>query len=455
MSTRPEPPHSAENPEALVQHVRDQPLDWLLYLRNINAYLSSVEDELSAAQKAVALSHENLTRVSRQVDDQYAIIQFQKATYQEEIDRITAKWIKAETEKERAISIGSPAVATPASPPISAPVAEGNVDTPKGTPTPAYAVSSEPSRISERLPDPKEFDGNRSDLRRFVQQIHAKMTTNSDRFPTAQSRLAYVSGRLSGRAYELILPKIQYGIPQFMDYSEMLRHLESAFGDPDRVQNAQNELYRLRQKNLDFSVFLAEFQRLALEGEMPDTGLTPLLTQSISRELQDMLLHNPARSRNFEEYARHLQELDNRYRQHQQQTARSRNTSSAVTLPRPNAPIVPYKTTPSASQRPTTVAVTTQVRSSEPEPMDLSRQNRPSRKETGACYRCGSLGHRVRDCPHPDTRPGALRSQQSSPAGSPRKPSSRGRSPPSPRSESSPTGVSVKGMSLGSVATRL
>jgi hypothetical protein len=49
--------------------------------------------------------------------------------------------------------------------------------------------------------------------------------------------LTYVAGRLTGKTYELILPKIRFGVPEFLDYLEMLAYLENAFGDPDRVQN--------------------------------------------------------------------------------------------------------------------------------------------------------------------------------------------------------------------------
>jgi len=39
--------------------------------------------------------------------------------------------------------------------------------------------------------------------------------------------------------------------------------------------------------------------------------------------------------------------------------------------------------------------------------MDLSIQRYASRpdKETGNCYQCYRPGHRIRDCPLPDTRP--------------------------------------------------
>jgi hypothetical protein len=90
--------------------------------------------------------------------------------------------------------------------------------------------------------------------------------------------------------------------------------MEEAFGDPDRVQNAQNELFRLRQKNHDFSTFYAEFERLALEGEMPETSRGPLLMQNISYELHEMLLHTPTPSKEYRPLVRYLQELDNRRR---------------------------------------------------------------------------------------------------------------------------------------------
>ena len=103
------------------------------------------------------------------------------------------------------------------------------------------------------------------------------MNANADRFPLATSRMTYVAGRLTGKAYALMLPKIKYGIPQFVDYPEMLEYLERAFGDPDRTQNAQNKLFQLRQKHSDFSTYYAKFQRLALEAKMLESALVLLL----------------------------------------------------------------------------------------------------------------------------------------------------------------------------------
>jgi hypothetical protein len=73
-------------------------------------------------------------------------------------------------------------------------------------------------------------------------------------------------------------------------------------------------LYQLKQKNLNFSTFFSEFQRLALEEKMPEDAIALLLFQGISRELQDMLLYSPTPFRKYRDYADHLQALDNRFR---------------------------------------------------------------------------------------------------------------------------------------------
>jgi len=296
-------------------------------------------------------------------------------------------------EKDQALLAAIPTVITSETTPEPGQKTEILVDLTKGTTPVITTTPPASSRLSERLPDPEKFNGDRKDLRRFTQQIYSKLTMNKDRFEKANDRMAYVASRLSGTAYALILPKVKYGLYQFVDYPQMLEYLENAFGDPDRVQNAQNDLFRLRQKNTDFSSFFAEFERLALEGEIVDTTLTPLLKQAISRELQEMLLHNPSPSNDFRQFAHHLQELENRRRQFYQNTyipPRSKVTTSTSPAPRQ-----------------TTYASVTREQPAG-EPMDLSVQRHASPrpdKETRNYYRYHRPSHRIRDCPFPDTRP--------------------------------------------------
>lgn len=136
---------------------------------------------------------------------------------------------------------------------------------------------------------------------------------------------------------------------------------------------------------------------------MADNALTPLLFQGVSRELQDMLLHSPAPSRDFRQYANHLQTLDNRYRQHQQQVHRSKPSSQLITQGRKKSPS-PRRGRSQPRQSPPKLDTG--------EPMDLSNQRRPlgpSRRENNLCFRCGSSAHHIRECPKPDTRSTQIR----------------------------------------------
>jgi hypothetical protein len=45
--------------------------------------------------------------------------------------------------------------------------------------------------------------------------------------------------------------------------------------------------------------------------------------------------------------------------------------------------------------------------------MDLSNTRRRPNKETGNCFRCHQSGHRIRDCPQPDTRPQTIQRRDS------------------------------------------
>jgi hypothetical protein len=412
---RPEPPSGADSPEELVAHVNNNPSDWLLYLRHINGYATALKEQIEPLRLSESDRETAIQALKSKISELEGVIKYQKELNHDAQRQIT----QLEVDKLRLLDAATPAVQTPRSAlaNVPSPPAEQPADPAPRPTTLTPPVYSGSSYFSEKIPDPKEYDGSRNDLRRFTQQIYGKMKANADRFPTATARLTYVAGRLTGKAYELILPKTYYGVPDFPDYPEMLTYLEDAFGDPDRIQNAQNKLYQLKQKNLDFSTYFSEFQRLALEGEMPEEALSPLLFQGISRELQDMLLHNPTPSRQYREYASHLQMLDNRYRQHQQQVSRNRTTMPAKAPTRYAAAIIPRLSATANSDLPGRIpSPRPEWRNSRPasppatrgDPMDLSSQRRfipGGRKERGECFRCGSENHRVAACPEPDTRP--------------------------------------------------
>lgn len=415
----PRPPFLPHSPEVFLEHVAKHASVWYEYCRLAYEYIKNSEETVTEAREQANRLGLELRTVQKEAE--YRLQECQKELdracavkeYQEDqLQKIQDKYVKALEERSQALHM----VNTP----TSTPIPEHAAGRPPVAPVGALASSTTPSssevtRLSERLPDPDKFNGDRTDLRRFIAQIQEKMTANSDRFPTPNSRTAYVNGRLTGAAYAQVLPFIRDGVCQLPDYKDILDLLEKAFGDPNRSRNARNELYRLRQANREFSTFFAEFQRLALEGEMPETALPTLLEQAISRELKGMLLHHEPPSWEYHSLANFLQSLDSRLREYNSKALNATQTYTSISksTQRPQSP---------RTSSPATIKTANQfwhpsTQKSEPapvqqpDPMDLSTTRRlvsrgfnSSRRETGACFRCGSMEHYLRNCPHPDTR---------------------------------------------------
>ena len=187
-----------------------------------------------------------------------------------------------------------------------------NESTPESTSDPELVPI--PSRKSEKHPDPPVFNGNLSQWREFKTQLRVKLTVNYDRFKTAQSRLAYTVSRLQGNPLHIVQPKIINGVIAFTDYKDLLKFLDIAYKDSDLMVKAQRELRDLRQRNREFYLYFADFQRI-----IEDTGITDnearksALMGGLSTELLNLLVYHDIPGP-FEELVKLLQGLDSRYR---------------------------------------------------------------------------------------------------------------------------------------------
>jgi hypothetical protein len=412
MAALPLPPFLPESLESFEQHVVTHMPEWFEYCRqafdtvnNMQTRNQQGEEKISDLLLQLQNAKQELNQYKESLQNAQAIQNYQR----EEIDRLQKKVAIAEVNEARAISVATPAVNTPLSAQPVGTAAKEATAPPAGTITPPDATPSEASCRSERISDPEKFEGSRADLRRFLGQIQAKMKANADRFHTAQARMAYVASQLGPIPYAQVLPYAKDGTFLFTDYEDILRLLERAYGDPNRVRNAQRDLFTYRQTNKEFSVFFAEFQRLAIESELPEAALPTILEQAISKELRNQLMYVSASERDalqdYRNLAQLLQDLENSRLSYGGFSAPVRRTYASTVTPRPahEKPIQPQSVVPARHQSP-----------APGEPMDLSSSRRgyrrPSsrgeanRKEQGLCFRCGSAEHLVARCPLPDNR---------------------------------------------------
>ena len=93
-------------------------------------------------------------------------------------------------------------------------------------------------RDRDWIPDPEKFDGKRDRLRPFLAQLRIKAATYSD----DQARLRLAFNCLTGEASNLILPYIRDDRIDLANLDAMITILETAYGNSNRVANAEQKL---------------------------------------------------------------------------------------------------------------------------------------------------------------------------------------------------------------------
>jgi hypothetical protein len=440
MPARPTPPTITGGLAEFEAHYENNPEEWYRFIREAHAWMTEQETAQAETDRKLIELQVQVENLQEELQASYA--QIAKATTKAELfeERLNSKEeelkiLQLDLYKAQTAALPTVASLTPLTVPdtmAKAPVVEA-----MGTPPTPVTRSTASAHLSERIPDPDKFEGSRADLRRFRIAITEKLDVNKDRFPTAASRVAYINSRLGKEAHKLIHPYTRNGICRLSDYHEVLDILQKAYGDPNEARTARRELDSIKQGNRDFSTFYAEFQSLSVDSGLEGDFLAAPLEKAVSKELSDMLLHNPPADYSYDTLVSHFQELDTRLREHRERTRPYTSKKQTAT---PYIRPARYQTTRQERKSPSPRRGRSPPERAQPsgDPMDLSNQRRyqrPSyRRENNQCFRCGSSTHYIRDCPEPDTRPAKFR--HAAITYSPRHPS-RQESPKSPTSSRS------------------
>lgn len=122
--------------------------------------------------------------------------------------------------------------------------------------------SSQPGKrhFSEKLPDPKLFDGDKQKLRSWTYSLRIKLAGNADRYPSKSSKIQYSVDCLTGKTLNQVEPKVRKDVTiDFATANDLITYLEVAFGDSDEKDTSQRELQKLKQINCAFLDYLADF----------------------------------------------------------------------------------------------------------------------------------------------------------------------------------------------------
>ena len=169
--------------------------------------------------------------------------------------------------------------------------------------------------------------------------------------------------------------------------------LEEAFGNPNRIAEADAKLCSLQQGNREFTSYYAEFQRYASEVKWDETAKLFALRRGLAYCLQNDLVMVDKEPETIAALLALYNKLDTK---HCALQGNSRSHDS-----RSQAPKHTLQATPASATE--TAATSSGIA---PGPMDLSANRRPLSPEErarrlakGRCYRCGEMSHMAQACP--------------------------------------------------------
>ena len=162
---------------------------------------------------------------------------------------------------------------------------------------------------STKLSDSDKFSGTCSDLEHFFTQLQLKLAINNDHFSIINSQLAYVVFWLEGIAFKQVTPHISNEVINFISTDTLYTYLKHAFRDSDSKATARRKLFTFKQINKEFTVFIAEFNCLAIESELSNDACFFALGQMISFKLHKLMIHHKT-SDDFQKYINLLQDFN-------------------------------------------------------------------------------------------------------------------------------------------------
>ena len=119
-----------------------------------------------------------------------------------------------------------------------------------------------------RFSEPDAFDGQRDVYEAWKVKALFYVQSHQAIYPTDRDKVAYIFQRLSGRAYDQLIPimstaNTNHEAPELNSLEQALEKLDALFGQVNRVEEAAAKLATLRQKPSErVAEYSAEFQRL-------------------------------------------------------------------------------------------------------------------------------------------------------------------------------------------------
>jgi len=253
------------------------------------------------------------------------------------------------------------------------------------------------------LPDPEKFNGQVHKFDTWLPSIKAKLRVDAQAIGDATAQFYYVYLNLESHVQAMVLPQLsQAEDNQTWSHTSILDQLSRVYSNPNKVQEAEDKLYSLKQGTDSLHAFIAKFERILYEaqgGDWNDVNKIAAFRQGLNATIKNRLAQQLNLPRTYAKFIETVQQLAGRSSTYEHQSSEKK----------------PYHSSKDDAMDMSTIntinAITSSPRSPSPHTNSRARSTSPAerqlRRKQGKCVRCGSDEHWVKDCdiqPYKETK---------------------------------------------------
>ena len=241
------------------------------------------------------------------------------------------------------------------------------------------------------LPDPEKFSGQTHKFDTWLPSIRAKLRVDGEAIGDAIAQFYYVYLNLDSHVQAMVLLQLGYAEEaKEWDYKTILAQLSRVYDNPNKVQEAEDKLFTLKQGTDTIPVYIAKFERVLYEArgqEWPDVNKISTFRNGLGSTLRSRLAQQLNLPRTYAAFIRVVQQL----------AGRSSSSSSSVPLPQPQILSRPGNGNHHSDPMELN-AIGVSALELFPRARSTSPERRQELREEGRCVRCGSYDHWVKYC---------------------------------------------------------
>ena len=242
------------------------------------------------------------------------------------------------------------------------------------------ATNNLSSAKEPKAPNPEKFSGKMTEAKNFVATCRDIFVLQPSRFPDEKTKIIYVGTNLIGNAltwYRNVRTEHERTPnPGLSNVESFFQLLLDTFEDPNAINNARDQLSRIKQGKESCLNYSTRFRNMAVETGYNEVAKVALFRNGLNNDLKDALANVQSLPEKFEDFVKLAITMDNRQYQRRIEHQRSKPRSfepmqlDNITVNQLNNPKAP-----------------------------LSTEERNMRMKNGLCLYCGERGHLVKQCP--------------------------------------------------------